>query len=303
MSRGSADIHRFGGDWTEKKLNVLEKYLSAYLNVLKNKGLRTMYIDGFAGSGTVDTRSDGEQYTSASLNLFPELEREEPRRLLAGSARRALQLHRPFDEYVFIDLNSKRCTALEALKKEFPDLASRITVYQGDANEKIKEICAEPWRYRRAVLFLDPYGMQVEWSTLEAVAATRAIDLWLLFPLGAGVVRLLKRSGDIPDAWKNRLNRLLGTETWHEEFYRVERRPTLFGEDEEHVVRPSVEVIGKYFVRRLQTIFTGVATRPGVLRNSRNSPLYLLCFAVGNERGKGPALRIAEYLLRGLEQL
>ncbi len=41
------------------------------------------------------------------------------------------------------------------------------------------------------MVFLDPYGMQVEWSTIEALAATKAIDLWYLFPLGVGVARLL----------------------------------------------------------------------------------------------------------------
>ena len=37
-------------------------------------------------------------------------------------------------------------------------------------------------------MFLDPYGMEVEWKTLQAVAATRAIDVWFLFPL-AGLYR------------------------------------------------------------------------------------------------------------------
>ena len=46
-------------------------------------------------------------------------------------------------------------------------------------------------------------------------------------------------------------------------------------------------------------MFAGVADEPGVLRNSANNPLYLLCFAVGNERGKRPiALRIANHLLK-----
>ena len=33
-------------------------------------------------------------------------------------------------------------------------------------------------------LFLDPYGMQVEWATIESIAHTQAIDLWLLFSAG-----------------------------------------------------------------------------------------------------------------------
>jgi three-Cys-motif partner protein len=46
----------------------------------------------------------------------------------------------------------------------------------------MRKICDNDWRSHRAVLFLDPYGMQVEWQTIEAIAKTAAIDLWLLFP-------------------------------------------------------------------------------------------------------------------------
>jgi hypothetical protein len=42
----------------------------------------------------------------------------------------------------------------------------------------LKKWCKERnWQKERAVVYLDPYGMQVEWSTIEALAATKAIDL------------------------------------------------------------------------------------------------------------------------------
>ena len=157
---------------------------------------------------------------------------------------------------------------------------------------------ASDWRSHRAVLFLDPYGMQVEWKTIEAIAATKAIDLWLLFPLGIGVNRLLTRSGDIPQSWRRRLNLLLGNEEWYEEFYGIETTPTLFGGKEERVVKATMDTVGRYFNSRLREIFAGVVEEPGVLRNSANNPLYLLCFAVGNKRGKDIAVRIAEHLLK-----
>jgi three-Cys-motif partner protein len=69
--------------------------------------------------------------------------------------------------------------------------------------------------------------MQVDWTTVEAIARTKAIDLWVLFPLGIGVNRLLTKSGDVPETWRRRLNLLLGTEEWYEEFYRFESTPTL----------------------------------------------------------------------------
>jgi three-Cys-motif partner protein len=118
----------------------------------------------------------------------------------------------------------------------------------------------------------------------------------LLFPLGIGVNRLLTRSGDIPLAWRRRLDVLLGTTDWYEEFYKVETAPTLFG-DEERVKKATVETIGRYFNERLKSVFADVAQEPKVLTNSTNCPLYLLCFAVGNPKGAPIALRIANHLL------
>lgn len=110
--------------------------------------------------------------------------------------------------------------------------------------------------------------------------------------------RLLTKSGHIPDGWRRRLNTLLGTTDWDQELYRVEKTPTLFGTQEDHVEKASIEVIGRYFNDRLKTLFAGVAAEPAVLRNSRRSPLYLLCFAAANENGAPIALRIADYVLR-----
>jgi len=89
-----------------------------------------------------------------------------------------------------------------------------------------------------------------------------------------------------------------GTEGWYDELYEVKATPTLFGTEEEHVVKAKTETIGRYFNERLKEIFAGVADPPGVLRNSANNPLYLLCFAAANERGAPTALRIAEHLLK-----
>jgi len=97
------------------------------------------------------------------------------------------------------------------------------------------------------------------------------------------------------------LSLLLGSEDWYEKFYRVETRPTLFGNAEERVVKASMETIGKYFIERLQTVFPAVADAPGVLRNSANCPLYLLCFAAGNQSGASIALRIANHLLKDVK--
>jgi three-Cys-motif partner protein len=289
--------HQFGGEWTTVKLKVLAHYLQSYTTALKKTRFHKLYIDAFAGTGYRDVRRDNEE-DSPQNTLFPDLAEPEPQSFLDGSARLALQTEPHFDQYIFIERSPDRCAHLESLKSDFPGLANKVDIRQGDANDKIQDLCAKDWRSNRAVLFLDPYGMQVEWKTIEAIAKTKAIDLWLLFPLGIGVNRLLTKSGDIPKSWRRRLDLLLGTEDWYDEFYRVETTPTLFGEDKERVVKAKMETIGRYFNNRLKSIFTGVAKEPGVLRNSANNPLYLLCFAVGNERAKDIALRIAQHLLK-----
>ena len=286
--------HVFGGDWTERKLKMIEEYLRAYTTVLENQPFRKSYIDAFAGTGYRAERNTSRTGGTDRL-LLPELAEEGPQKLLEGSVRRALRTTPAFDDYTFVEKSKDKHKALLGIKDEFPHLASRIEIIQGDANSAIKTLCSGDWSMRRAVLFLDPYGMQVDWSTIEAVANTRAIDLWLLFPQGMAINRMLKDADRFP-TWRAKLNRQFGTEDWRNELLPVSPQQSLFGGDEQ---RSKVEIdqIGRYFVRRLQSIFPAVAPNPAVLGNS-SCPLYLLCFAAGNEKGGKRALPIANHILK-----
>jgi three-Cys-motif partner protein len=287
--------HRFGGSWTETKLEILRRYLESYSTALAKQSFKTAYIDAFAGTGY----RTSEQAEAEGHPLFPDLAEEAPQEFLEGSARIALRVEPRFDSYIFIERDEDRCRQLETLRGEFPHLSDAIRIRQGDANAIIQNLCGKVWKNHRAVLFLDPYGMQVEWATIERVAKTGAIDLWLLFPLGIGVNRLLPRSGQIPEGWRARLDRFLGTDDWYKRFYSSETTTNLFGEEETTIVKARIEEIGEYFVSRLKSVFPGVAPKPKVLVNSTNCPLYLFCFAVGskNPKARAIALRIARHIL------
>lgn len=188
---------------------------------------------------------------------------------------------------------------LEGLRHEFSGRALAIQVERADANEYLKQWCERTdWQRHRAVVFLDPYGMQVDWATIEAVAATKAIDLWLLFPLGVAVNRLLTRNEPPPKNWADALTRFFGNEEWKKEFYPKKTERTLFGEEKTERKEANFERIGRFFLEQLKTSFAQVVANPLILTNSKGVPIYLLCFAAGNPKGAPTAVKIAKDILK-----
>ncbi len=287
--------HDFGGDWTTEKLERVAKYLKAYATIMKEKGFPFAYIDAFAGTGYRTLRRSDE----AEQLMFPELSEAESQQFLDGSARKALQVQPRFHKYIFIEKDEQRFRALQELRTEFPEVAGDIVLVNAEANSYLQDMCDNRnWKKHRAVLFLDPYGMEVEWQTIEAIARTQAIDLWFLFPLGIAVNRLLKRDPNIGTAVRHALNRLFGAEDWYETFYQTTTRLGLFGPEIHRHKVGDFDMIAEYMIGRLRTVFPGVAQNPLPLFNSRNNPLYLLCFAAGNPKGATTAVKIAQDILR-----
>lgn len=284
--------HKFGGDWTQTKLDAISKYLSAYMKIFKGneraRWFTTNYIDAFAGTGFRSGAS-----TEAGSALF---EDEDAAEFQQGSVTVALETNPAFDKYIFVDRKPEHVAALVELKKHYSD--RNIQVIQNDANLFLPEWCSNTdWKTNRAVVFLDPYGAQVEWKTIEVIARTKAVDLWLLFPLGQAVNRMLTSKEPSP-AWSERLDRLFGSDEWREEFYKPSKQESLFSSEPELKKVADFDAIGRYFVQRLQTEFTEVAEKPLALFNSKNIPIYLLCFAAANPKGAKTAIKIADYILR-----
>ena len=292
--------HRFGGDWTEQKLECVRKYLHAYTTIMNKQHFQYAYIDAFAGTGYRDMENDED----AEELMFPDLVAPEVVSFHDGSARNALEVEPPFMKYVFIEKNINRYAELEELKKEFLLKAefseNIIECVHGDANEYLKDLCRKNWKNHRALVFLDPYGMQVDWKTIESIAQTQSIDLWILFPLGT-VNRLLKRNGEIRSSLRERLDLFFGGPDWYEVFYQLAEQILFFDEEQWQKIGDIFTTIEQYFIERLQGIFNGVAANPLLLRNSKNVPLYLLCFAAGNPKGAPIAVKIAQEILEGMQ--
>jgi three-Cys-motif partner protein len=117
--------HRFGGFWTEIKLEAVVEYLKMYTTALSPRGFDLWYIDGFAGTGErTQVNFDG-----GLLGEPPKVRVE----MFAGSARRALDVRPRFRHLVFIEKLRWRCEALERLKRQHP--GRDIRVVRGDAND------------------------------------------------------------------------------------------------------------------------------------------------------------------------
>jgi three-Cys-motif partner protein len=287
-------IPKYGGDWTSRKLDALRKYLAAYIKVLsKAKGYyHLIYVDAFAGCGYYQP-ADGHD---SSDHVFPEFTEPDTRTFLQGSVTIALKVDPPFNEYIFIEADPEQAKKLRAMTEE---AGGNAIVLQGDANEQLRKLCeSRDWCRSRAVVFLDPYGMEVEWQTVEAIAQTGAIDLWWLFPLGMGVIRLLDRDMMPTGKRAERLTMTFGTDEWQKRFYQKKQSSTLFGAQNHDFRQADLRHIIAFVLERLKSVFPHVAENPLVLRNSNNSPLYLLCFASGNEKGGPTAVKIAKHLLK-----
>lgn len=278
-------IHEFGGEWTNLKLEVMRSYFGAYATALKYQPFQCWYIDAFAGSGERADRRLADE--SMESGLFGEDE-EAVARAKDGSVRIALSIEPPFERYLFIDNSKDHIARLNQLSSDYPGRS--IKVINGDANEKLGDLCeGTDWKRTRAAVFIDPYGMQVSWKTLERLANTNAVDVALLFPTGP-LNRLLKRDGEIPPEWVKRIDDHLGPCDWRSSFYRRAVKTDLFDtvtETEKNVDIPGLQT----FVRaRLHEVFSYVHEIAVPLKNSKGSVLYDLFIICANPSAKAMAL-------------
>ena len=283
----------FGGNWTEEKLACLGGYLHAYNTALKAQPFRRLYIDAFAGTGS--RAVEAPERDGLLLEIEPMTDA-----FFRGSARVAAETQPPFDELILIEKSAKKCIELEALKSSYS--SSQITVRQADANEEIRRICETfDWygnRQIRAVLFMDPFGCNVEWETIAAIAKTRAIDMWYLFPSGIGINRMVPKDRDqLPASWERRLDKTLGTPAWRDVFYTTVTRDSILGgtytATYKAVTIPGIE---RFFLERLRSVFPIVGDRALPLVGPTGSQLFSLCFACANPKAN-QAARIANHLL------
>jgi three-Cys-motif partner protein len=240
---------RFGSDHTNKKLETVQKYLSAFTTALKKKNFELIYFDACAGSGSSTPKSEDKQGWMIEADD-----------ITVGSAVRALGVTPAFDRYIFNDIKRANVKSLnEIVESDFKHLKDRVTLTQLDANEALINLCETVnWRSSRAVVFLDPFGLQIKFATLERLARTQAVDVWYLVPVH-GMSRQVKGDGTVIDDGGRSVDDALGYTGWRDVVQLVEAAPVdLFGHSES-ALKKAVDAawFEKCAHERLSTIFKG----------------------------------------------
>lgn len=237
----------FGSAGTLRKLETIADYLHFYTTALTGK-FKLTYFDAFAGSGEIPMKE--------ALPLADDV--SDLADVTEGSARRALRTDPPFDRYVLVDSKRGNVAGLESLRAEFPALSPRIVTQLDDANEAIHSYCEGHSSRDRAVMFLDPFGNQVRWATIQRIAETVGIDLWYLFPAGLGVLRQISQDGTPQPQAEASLGEMLGTREWRDHLVEVDDEPDLFAPSRQVSRRvASADAVTRYMIGRMKGPFGG----------------------------------------------
>jgi three-Cys-motif partner protein len=190
------------GRWSELKLEIVEKYGAAYTTAFggeRGRGLRKYYIDAFSGAGVHLSKETGLQ--------------------IEGSPARALKVQPAFDHFYFIDMNPEKTAYLKSLC----DGGEDVDIITDDATfyptrKLLPTIQFE--KFNRALCLLDPYGLHLDWEVLRQAGQSRAVDIFLNFPVMDMNRNAIWRNPErAPLDGVERMTRFWGDETWKQAAY------------------------------------------------------------------------------------
>lgn len=299
-------MQEFGDEYTRKKLDAVESYLKPYRQVLKKQQFKLLYIDACAGSGhsmpKAVSKAEKESAKQARLDGFsmPVLEADQ---ILTGSAVRALASDPPFHRYL---LNDKKQANVRALSKivdeEFPHLKDRVEITGLDANDMLRQVCEKyDWKSTRALVFLDPFGLQINFETLKMLGATKAVDLWYLVPVFA-MYRQVSGAGDINPDGGPRVDAALGTKAWRERASVTEEIGNDLFDQPQFRSQRAVDIawFEKVAKERVGLAFNGQVLDETLPLGKDGIHYFSLMFACANpsERAQTIAMRLAKAVLK-----
>lgn len=278
LDRNQSD--KWGGDWTADKMDIFLKYSIAFLEIMKNQKFKILYFDGFAGSGEIKRQGIEKEVEGTAMEVL------------------ALSSGKEFDFYYLVELDREKAELLrERVEKKFPGKSGRVHIVDKDCNERLVAFAEFMKRNRnyRALGFLDPFGMRISYSSLKNFEKL-GCDMWILFPSGIGVNRMLPRNeARMSDAWYSRISDVTGlsVEEIKNEFYRQSEQLSLFGQPPLQKKPGSIDQIVQIYRAQLNKIWEYVS-EPFAMKNSTNSVMFHFLLASQNKN----AAKIANDIIK-----
>jgi len=254
---------RPAGSWAADKLDYLARYINVFETSMRNKWTVRYYIDLLSGPGKNRVRESGE--------------------VLLGSPLIALTTQHPFTHYIFVD-NSPENTAALRERCSVSPYADRVTILTGDCNTLVDQIVAQiqPAQWQSLNLaFLDPAGMELQWSAVEKLARLPRMDLIINYPQG-GLNRCIKQVFETNPPTE--VDHFFGGVEWREIYAKYQRRHLPEGLHFHllDLYKSNLEKLGYQVHRDVDT-----GDSPLIRNAQRRAPLYRLLFAskhpLGNE--------------------
>jgi three-Cys-motif partner protein len=253
------------GKWTTAKTDYLQRYVDLFETSMRGKPwCARCYIDLYSGAGKYQV----EGQTGFHL----------------GSPLIGITTKYPFTHYFFadisqenIDILKQRCEPANQLRKNF---------YTGDANllahdivNEIKSIERNRSKEKWASLnlaFLDPNGLELEWSTIETLASVNKMDL-IIYYSQSGLTRNFENCINVEG--DTDIDRFFGDRNWRDIYKTSHGKSAGLHRKLIDHYKHKLSTLGYMDVKDIED-----GAEP-LMKNSKDEPLYRLIFASKHARG------------------
>lgn len=151
------------GIWSLKKLIALNGYSQKFIEILKSNGFKEcVFVDPFCGSGLIKLQVLHPFPSSALVSLFTE--------------------NKSFDRFYFSDNDQIRINSLETKLSNLRETYN-INISKSNFKDRINEIFSgrppksQQWKDRGYLVFLDPYGFDLTWDSIDRILRSGPVDL------------------------------------------------------------------------------------------------------------------------------
>jgi three-Cys-motif partner protein len=154
--------------WSIKKLLILDSYIKPFVEILRSNEFRSWYyVDPFCGSGLLRLK---KKHLFPGSPLIPIFKFEEF----------------PFDGYYLSDTDKAYTSALCERIGQIPEITNaNIEISEFPFQHAISKLFSgnkpEYWKSNAYLVFLDPYGFQVDWKSMELMLRSGPVDIIFTF--------------------------------------------------------------------------------------------------------------------------